>query len=283
MFRRQNNCTNHCNNTAIRSATCRAASAGNSVRYLAAEAKALNDMGAAAADDRLGKSSGGAAPAAAAADDDDVFEAETLKGCAEYFKVSLDDRSPKCCNTADADNDAEDGAAACFEGLGAAEALLNSDTSCGGSRLDIDSASSRALHTAGILLDNNKRGVEFNPPRVWCSGQSVHLQPSPSGTSATAPREKSSVTTPQASSAMLLLPPPPPPPPRLLDDQRVASPHIAAWSAVYLQQVQKQLQLNRRHQKHTERISFQINMIRHAHVSNDNRQIRNKQIFTNVA
>jgi hypothetical protein len=31
---------------------------------------------------------------------------------------------------------------------------------------------------------------------------------------------------------LLLLPPPPP---RLLDDQRVASPHIAAWSAVYLQ------------------------------------------------
>jgi hypothetical protein len=236
-------------------------------------------MGAAAADDRLGKSSGAAA--AAAADDDDVFEAGTLTGCAEYFNVSLDDRSPKCCNTADADNDAEDGAAACFEGLGAAEALLNSDTSCGGSRLDIDSASSRALHTVGILLENNKRGVEFNPPRVWYSGQSVHLQPSPSGTSATAPREKSSVTTPQASSAMLLLLLLPLLP--LLDDQRVASPHIAAWSAVYLQQVQKQLQLNRRHQKHTERISFEINMIRHAHVSNDNRQIRNKQIFTNVA
>jgi hypothetical protein len=34
---------------------------------------------------------------------------------------------------------------------------------------------------------------------------------------------------------LLLLTPPPPPLPRLLDDQRVASPHIAAWSAVYLQ------------------------------------------------
>jgi hypothetical protein len=45
--------------------------------------------------------------------------------------------------------------------------LRNSDTSCGGSRLDIDSASSSALYAKGILMFNNKRGVKFNPPRNW--------------------------------------------------------------------------------------------------------------------
>ena len=102
-----------------------------------------------------------------------MFEIAALKGGAEYFNVSLDDRSPKCCFDADADADGTAAAAAAdddddddddtdgFNDEIVWEALYSSVTSCCGRRLPIDSTSSSELRTEGKLLVRNKRGLEF--------------------------------------------------------------------------------------------------------------------------